>query len=180
MAITAATVGVNRIIRSGVDGGKTLFDEGKSAVSSSSNWVQGDLIYFDTSSHILNVVSATGNAVTFVGIADNTVTSGKLVGPYTGLTLTNSAEVSPGFVGPKYGVAAQMILKTSDAFNIGDKVYLSNGGTSQTVTVTDPGDGNYIGIFVGPAAVASAASGQQGYIKIGCRYPSATGTGLNF
>jgi len=178
MAITAATASVDRIVRG--DSGKTLFQSGKSATSSSSSWKQGDLLYFDTSNHIINVVSATGNAATILGIADNAVTSGKLVGPYDGLTAVDAAQVTPDFVGPKYGVVASMILKTSDAFNIGSKVYLTNGGTSQTVTVTDPSDGNYIGIFVGPAAVASAAAGQQGYILIGSRYPQATATGLNF
>lgn len=178
MAITATTSGNDRIVFG--DSGRSLFNTGKSAVTSSSNWYQGDLIYFDTSNHILNVVAATGNAATFVGIADNTVQSGKLVGPYTGLTLTNSAEVTPGFVGPKFGVVANMILNTGDNFVIGGKVYLTDTQSSQTVTITDPSDHNYIGIFVGPSAVSSAAAGQQGWCLLGARYPNATGTALYF
>lgn len=175
MAITAAAASVDRIVRG--DTGQTLFQSGKSAVSSSSTWKQGDLIAF--LSGILNKVSATGNAVTFCGIADNAVTSGKLVGPYDGLTAVDAAQVTPDFVGPKYGVVARLVLKTSDAFAVGAKVYLADGLTTQTVTSSDPGDGNYIGIFVG-ATVASAAAGQQGDVLIGARYPAATGTGLNF
>lgn len=176
MAITAATSSVDRIIRGGP--GKSIFDDGKAAISSSSSWYQGDLICFDTSAHILRVVAATGDAVTFVGIADNQVISGQLSGPYDGLTAVNAAQVTPGFTGPKYGVSAQMILKTSDAFVMGAKVYLCNVD-SQTVSSVDPGDANHVGIFVGPSAVASAAAGQQGAILIGCRYPNGTGGTLN-
>lgn len=178
MAISAAGSNADRIVRG--DNGQTLFDEGKWACDASSTWNQGDLIMFNTTAHALRRVAATGDALTCVGIADNVVTGGVLAGPYDGLTAVNAAQVSPGFVGPKFGCVASMKLKTSDALNIGNKVYLVDGGDSQTVTVTDPGDGNYIGIFVGPAAVASAAAGQQGQIKIGARFPAATGTGLNF
>lgn len=177
MAITAATAGADRIVRA--DTGQTLFDDIKSVVSSSVSWKQGDLLAFDTSAHVLKLVAATSDAVTFCGIADNYVTSGKLVGPYDGLTPVDAAQSGPSAIGPKYGVVASLKLHTGDAFNPGDKVYLSNGDDSQTVTSTDPGGSNYIGVFVG-AAVSSAASGQQGNIKIGARYPAATGTGLNF
>lgn len=168
MAITAATKNVNRIVRDGP--GKSMFEAGQYAVDSSSTWVQGDLLKFDSSAHALRVVSATGDSAAFVGIADNAVTGGKLVGPYAGLTDVNAAQATPGFAGPKYGVVANMILKTSDTFDIGDPVYLCEGGTSQTVTSTQPGSEDPIGIFVGPAAVASAAAGQNGQIRIGCHY----------
>lgn len=167
MAITAQGSNSDRIVRG--DTGKTLFDEARTAVSSSVTWNQGDLLAFDTSAHVLKVVSTTADSANFCGIADNAITSGALVGPYDGLTAVNAAQVSPGFVGPKYGVVAQLILNTSDAFNVGAKVYLCNGGTSQTVTSVDPGDGNNIGIYVGPL-VSSASAGQQGPIKLGARY----------
>lgn len=177
MAITAASSSNDRIVRR--DEGKSLFAEGKNFVASSTSWKQGDLLAFDTSNHVIKVVASTADALTFVGIADNVVTSGKLAGPYDGLTAVDAAQVSPGFIGPKFGVIAQMKLKTSDTFNPGDKVYLVDGGDSQTVTSSNPGDGNYIGIYQGPLA-SSVAAGSQGPILIGCRYPAATGTGLNF
>jgi hypothetical protein len=178
MAITASTLSVDNIVRGGP--GKSLFEDGKT-VAGSSTWNQGDLVCFDTSSHSVRVVAATGDAVTIVGVADNNVISGKLVGPYTGLTQVDAAQSSPGFVGPKYGVTARLKLHTGDAFVLGCKVYLSDGDDTQTVTSTAP-DANYIGIFVGSggSAVASAAADQLGDILIGARYPSATGTGLNF
>lgn len=172
MAITAATSAFDSIVRGGP--GASVFEDGKAACSSASTWLQGDFIYLDTSVHVLKRVAATGDAATLVGVADNSVTSGKLVGPYDGLTAVDAASVGPGFVGPKYGVISSKTLKTSDAFVIGGKVYLSNGGDTQTVTSTDPGGDLYVGIFVGPAAVASAAAGQQGQIKIIARYPGVS------
>jgi len=176
MAITAYGSNVDRIIRD--DRGVTLFQSGKSAVDASSTWNQGDLITFNTSAHALRRVASTADGLTCVGIADNVVTNGKLAGPYDGLTAVDAAQVTPDFVGPKYGVVASMVLVTSGAFHCGDKVYLQDGGDSQTVGPTG-GDSNYVGIYVG-TTIASAAAGQQGPILLGARYPAATGTGLNF
>lgn len=170
MAITAATAAYDAIVRRGP--GKSVFEDGKAATTSSSTWLQGDLICLDTSGHYLRRVAATGDYSTFVGIADNSVTSGKLAGPYDGLTAVDAVTSGPGFCGPKYGVVASLKLKTSDAFNIGDKVYLCNGSDTQTVTSTDPGSSDYIGIFQGPANVASAAAGQRGHILVVAQYPA--------
>lgn len=177
MAITASTSGYDSIVKCGP--GKTLFEEALPFVSSSITWYQGDMLCYDTSAHTLRVVAATSDAATIVGVADNTVISGQLNSPYAGLTAVNAAQTSPGIAGPKYGVVATPVLKTSDAFAPGVKVYLVNGGNTQTVSSTDPGDGNYIGIYVG-ANVASATAGQKGQVLVGARYPSATGTGLVF
>lgn len=177
MAITASTSSVDAIVRGGP--GKSLFDDGKSATGTGSTWNQGDFICYDSTLTYLRAVTATGDAVKIVGVADNAITSGQLNSPYGSLTPVNAAQVTPGFAGPKYGVTVRATLKTSDAFVLGGKVYLANGGDTQTISSSDPGDGNYIGIFVGPG-VASAAAGQTGDFLIGARYPSATGTGLNF
>lgn len=173
MAISASSLSVDNIVRGGP--GRSIFEDGKAAVGTGSTWNQGDQICFDTSLVILRAVTGTGDAATIVGVADNVVTSGKLAGPYDGLTAVNAAQVSPGFVGPKYGVTARLTLKTGDAFNIGDKVYLADGADTQTVSSTDPGDHNHVGIFVGLVAVASAAAGQTGDVLYGCRYPNGSG-----
>lgn len=172
MAITAATSSSNNIVRKGP--GKTIFEEAKPVVSASSTWLQGEILCFDTSSHIIRRVAATGDAATLLGVADNVVTSGKLAGPYDGLTAVDAAQVSPGIVGPKYGVEVSLVLKTADAINPGDKVYLADGLSTQTVSVTDPGDHNHVGIYLG-AAIASAAAGQLITVLLGARYPAGTG-----
>lgn len=177
MSISASSGNFDAVVKSGP--GKSLFESGKNATGSGSTWHQGDLICYDTSLKYCRAVTATGDGVTFVGISDNQVISGQLNSPYAGLTPVDAAQVTPDFVGPKYGVIGRMILKTGDAFVDGGKVYLANGLDCQSVSSSDPGDGNYIGIFQGPS-VSSAAAGQLGDVLIGARYPSATGTGLNF
>jgi hypothetical protein len=175
MAITAAA-GANRIVRGGP--GKTIFEDGKS-VAGSATIPQGVLVCFDTTAHALKQVAATGDAATLVGISDVAIKSGSLVGPYDGLTAVDAAQAAVGFVGPKCGVTAALTLKTGDAFNPGAKVFLADAADSATVSVTDPGDANHVGIYVGPA-VASAAAGQTGPVLVGCRYPAGTGAALQF
>lgn len=176
MSISASTTSVDSIVLGGP--GKSLFEKGQIAVNSSiSTWNQGDLICFDSGALGLRPVSATGDGLTIVGIADNVVVSGKLAGPYDGLTAVNAAQSTPGFVGPKYGVVARMKLHLGDAFTMGCKVYLSNGDDCQTVSVTNPGDGNYVGIFQ-DLPVASAVAGQTAACLLGARYPAAAATSL--
>lgn len=163
MAITAATTGKNRVYRS--DNPFHIFPGAKGGLDATVNWQQGDLLYIDTSAHLIKVVAATGNAATFLGIANNTVVAGKLQNPYGTLTLTAAAEAIADIEGPVAGIVALMILKTGDTFNFGSHVYLADGQNSQTVTSVDPGDGNYIGTFQG-TAVASAAAGQEGPCRI--------------
>lgn len=180
MAITAATSSSNRI-KVSVQA-KTMFNDGQIAAGTNS-WKQGELLCYDTSAHTLRVVAATTDAETLVGISDNEVKSGKIAGPYDGLTAVDGAQSGPKFAGPKFGVLASLTLKAGDAFRPGDKVYLVDGADTSTVSITDPGltghTGNYVGIFQG-ALVASAAAGQQGDVLVGCRYPSPNQADLHF
>jgi len=177
MAITAGTIAKDRTYRS--DDVKALFEPGVNFLSTSVTFKQGDLLCYDTAAHVLKLVAATGDAATIIGVAQESVTAGVLVGPYTGLSDPTSVALPQAIVGPFYGLTASMILNTGDAFNPGIKVYLVDATNSQTVGVTDPGDGNYVGLYVGPV-IASATAGQEGQIKIGCRYPAATGAALQF
>jgi hypothetical protein len=181
MSISASSGNNDLIVRGGP--GESLFEDGRAAVvvgSTAATWNQGDLMCFDTGALTLRPVSATGDGVTFVGVADNAVTNGQLNSPYQGLTPVDASQKGPGFVGPKYGVTARLLLHVGDSFTIGAKVYLSNGDNTQTVTVTDPGDHNYVGIFVGLVPVTSAVAGQTGDILIGARYPFGTGAQVIF
>lgn len=159
MAISASTTATNRVFREVRV--SSLFMSAKNAISSAVSWNQGDLLYLDTSAHLIKVVAATGNAATILGVAVNTVISGKLQGPYAGLTAVNAAEAIADLAGPVFGVEALMILNTGDAFVTGGKVYLCNA-TAQTVSSTDPSDANFIGYFTG--AATTAAAGQQGTV----------------
>lgn len=164
----SATTASDRIVRGGP--GKSLFDD-CSNVTAGVTWNQGDLIAFDTSAHKLKVVTAQTDAANIVGIADNTIVSGKLAGPYDGLAGNNTASIGPLFSGPKYGVVASLKLLSGDAFTTGCPVYLTTASDAQTVTVTAPSTNDPIGIYQGPAVTAS--SGSVGPVLIGCRYPNA-------
>ena len=131
---------------------------------------------YDTGTQLIRAVAATTDAATFIGVAQVAVNAGVLVGPYTGLT--NVTPAPSQFVGPWYSITASMILNTGDSFTPGCKVYLVDGTNCQTVGVTNPGDGNFIGLYDGPAVTAVA--GQTGPVKIGCRYPNATGGAISF
>src|SRR5271166_5523247 len=181
MSISASTMASDNIIRDSSNPGRSIFEDGKAATTTAvGTWNQGDLIAFDVGQLSLRAVTATGDAVTFVGVADNSVTLGQLNSPYQGLTPVNAAQVTPGFVGPMYSVSARLNIHLGDSLNIGQKVYLSNGDTAQYVTATDPGDHNYVGIFVGLKPIVSAVAGQNGDILIGARYPRPTGADLIF
>lgn len=176
MSITAATTSKDRVYRS--DAIKAMFESALPLLSSAVTFNQGDHCYLDTSGHLIKRVGVTGDAATYLGVAVVAVASGVLVSPYQGLATSASAAPMDA-AGPQYGGVFSMVLATGDALTPGAKVYLLDGGTSQQVTVTDPGDHNYVGLYVG-STIASAAAGQEGQIKIGCRYPAATGAALMF
>lgn len=163
----SATTPANRIVRQGP--GKSLFEDCSQVVGTAS-WNQGDLICIDSSTHLLRAVSGQTDAVSICGIADNTIVSGKLSGPYDGLAGNNAAAGGPQFAGPKYGVVASMKLLSGDAFVHGQPVYLTTAGDAQTVTITAPSTNDPIGIYQGPSLTAGSAS--VGPVLIGSRYPN--------
>lgn len=169
MAITASTSSYNAISRKG--SGNSVFESAKNVLSSSVSYNQGDILAFDTSAKVLKVVSTTADSANVLGVADNVVVSGKLVGPYTGLTAVDAAEAIGDVAGPRYGVEALMKVHTGASLTPGCKLYLSDGDDSQTLAVTDPGDGNYIGIYQGVAV--TAAAGARYPVLIGARYGAA-------
>lgn len=162
MAITASTSAKNRVTRANER--KSFFESAKAVISSAVSWNQGDLLYFDDAANLIKVVAATGNAATFLGIAENTVVSGKLQGPYAGLTAVTAAEAIADLVGPSFGVEAALKLKAADVFSPGDKVFLADAQDSQTVSVTDPGDANFIGFYQDSSK--TAAAGDEGTILL--------------
>lgn len=169
MAITAGTVNKDRVYRGG-GSAKSVFESGLPYVGSGSTFKQGSFMCYDTGTNLIRPVVATADAATLVGISPVAVTSGKLVGPYDGLTDTNAAQAPQDFRGPIAGFTAKMILKNGDAFLPGLKVYLADGLDDQTVSVTDPGDHNYVGFYDGPAFTPGAA-GLEGPVHIIARYP---------
>lgn len=161
-----ATSPVNNIVRG--SNAKSVFASAKAVLTSAVSFNQGDMIALDTTNHRLKAVTATTDAANFLGIAPLTVVSGIVKSPYT--TAVDASMAIESMSGPLYSVDASLILKTGDAFNPGDLVYIS-AVDAQTVTVTAPASPNdlAIGVFA-DAAVSSAAAGQKALIHVGARY----------
>jgi hypothetical protein len=166
-----ATIAINNIVRSVRPG--AVFESAKSVITTAVSYNQGDLICFDDTNNRLKAVALTADAATILGVAIQTIVSGKVVGPYSGTAVDASVALSD-LKGPVYGVVASLKLKVGDSFAPGDKVYVTVTD-AQTVTVTDPGDANHIGIYQG--AAVTAAAGSKGDIMVGNRFG---GTGLQF
>lgn len=165
MAITASTSYADTRVRAVAP--KSLFESALSVISSSSTWYRGDIVCFDTSSKILRVVSATTDSANVCGMAKQSISSGKPISPYQG-TAVDAAVAIQDIAGPEYGTVWGLKVKTGDSLVKGCKVYLADGQDSQTVTVSDPGDGNHIGIYQG--GTATAAAGVRYPVLVGARY----------
>lgn len=162
-----ATTSRNNITRSVRPG--SMFESALALISTAISWNQGDLLYLDTTNHLIKAMTSDANGATVLGVARNTIVSGKLISPYQG-TAVDSAQAISDVSGPQYGVIANLKLKSGDTFNPGDAVY----GTStdaQTVSATGT---NKIGYFQDAQIVAT--SGSTGNVMLGANI----GAGLQF
>jgi hypothetical protein len=155
--------GVNRIVRT--ISGNTRFPSAVKDISASSTWNQGDLLIWDSSAHIIRLPVSEAEGASMLGISQQTLVAGKLPIPY--VTDVDASRAITDIPGPQFGVVASLVLKTGDALNPGDLVYLN------------PADGAYhvqaagtkaIGLYAG-AAIASAFAGQLIEVLVGCRFP---------
>jgi len=161
-----ASLSDNIIVRSIRPG--AVFEDIQNMVNSSISINQGDLCFLDTATHL--VKPTTGGATEgakILGISPVKIVSGLIPSPYQG-TAVDASQKATSIPGPVYGVVGKLTLKTGDAFNPGDQVYVT-ATDAQTVSVT--ANGSSIGVFVG-VAVASATAGQKGEVHVGSRYPS--------
>lgn len=149
-----ATTAKNRILKTVNQ--RAIFDAAANGISSAVTFNQGDLLYLDTTAHLLKALDSNAHAATFAGIARVSVVAGKLASPYS--TSTDASEAAGGIPGPVDGVVAKMIAKTGDVFNFGDSVYFDTD--AQHVTSTAPMSPNAVGVYVGPTAV-TATAGQE-------------------
>jgi hypothetical protein len=155
-----ATLAKNRITRSVRPG--SIFESALSLISSAISWNQGDLLYLDTTNHLIKPVTGDTDALTILGIARNTILNGAVKGPYDGLAdLPTSGIVE--VAGPQFGVVAYMKLKTGDVFVAGQSIYASSVD-AQTVSASGT---NVVGIFQDSGLTAAASS--QGNVLIGAK-----------
>jgi hypothetical protein len=171
-AITSAGVSVDRVYRGGA-AAKSIFEAGLPGVQvGTPTFNQGDLMCYDSSVPGIRAVTSTADGANILGISPVSVVAGKLAGPYDGLTATNAAQAAQDFRGPISGFEASMKLNSGDAFTFGCKVYLVDGGDTQTVTITDTlTSGYFVGYYTGPA-FTPATAGLTGPIHLVARFPS--------
>lgn len=158
------TVAINNIVRGGSQS-KSMFESALPLLDSTVSYNQGDILVYDTVNNVLKAATGTDGAHV-LGVAVNTVVSGLPKQVYTG-TAVDSSTGESDLAGPQYSVVCSLYLTSGDAFVPGSAVYI--GADAQTVTITDPGSSDSIGVFVGPA-VTPAASGTKGDVRVGCRY----------
>lgn len=163
-----ATFARNNIVRT-VNLG-SIFEDATQLIDSTVSFNQGDLLYLDTSGHLIKPIGAVAaNSQTFLGVAIVTVVSGKIKSPYT--TDVDASLGKSAVPGPSYGVVANLTLKTGDSINPGDLVYPSFTD-DQTVTSSSV-SGVSIGVYQGKA-LSSVASGTTIDVLLGHRYPGNT------
>ena len=162
-----ATTPKNNITRSVRPG--SIFESALALISSAVSFNQGDLLYLDATNHLIKPVTGDADGATVLGIARNTVVSGKLISSYSG-TAVDASQAIEDVAGPQFGIIAKLKLKSGDAFVPGGAVYASSTD-AQTVSSTGT---NKIGIF--QDASITASSGSQGNVLVGCNL----GSGIEF
>lgn len=165
------TIAVNNIVRSVAP--KSKFESALPVLSTAVSYNQGDLIAFNTSSKIL-AVATTGNMANLLGVARQTIVNGVAQSPYQGTAVDASQGISD-LAGPVYGVVAFFKTTVGDSYTPGAAVYM--GADAQTVTVTDPGSNDSIGIYQGRAL--TGAAGVTADVLVGSRYLSG-GNSIQF
>jgi hypothetical protein len=156
--------GVNKIVRD--LGKKSVFPDATAEISSAVSFNQGDLLVFNDTTNLLKVPAAEAEGLTFLGIAEVTIVSGKLASPY--VTDVDAAQAISSIPGPVYNVVADLVAKTGDAFNPGDLVYLDPATGTRGVSSTGT---KAIGVYQGKA-IGSASAGQEIEVLLGTRFPA--------
>lgn len=123
-------------------------------VSSACTWNQGDILFYDTATNLVKPVASDANGATCMGVAVNTVISGKPAPVYQG-TAVDAAVSAQSLAGPVFGCEVKLKLKTGDSFTPGAAIYATSVD-AQTVSVSGT---NAIGFYVGPAVTGAGADG---------------------
>lgn len=158
-----ATTAQNNIVKSVAP--KSVFPDASQLITSAINYNQGDLLYLDTTNHLIKALDSDAHAANLLGVAMDTVVKGIIQRPYT--TAVDGSAAAGAIQGPVYGVVASFTIHTGDAVNPGDLVYA--GADAQTVT-TASGNSHAVGVYQG-ATIASAAAGTKINCLVGSQYP---------
>lgn len=156
--------GVNKIIRS--VNPVSVFPSARSQTDATVTYLQGDLLCL--LSGLIQKPSAEADGATFLGIASESITLGKLASPYSG-TAVDSAQAITDIPGPVAGVVARVLLKSGDSLVAGGLVYLDPVTGSRNVQAAGT---KAIGVYQGAAVTAGASTEVE--VLLGHRFPGDT------
>lgn len=149
---------------------KMIFPDIKGLLASSADIDAGDLVVFNDTTNKIEKPAAEADASTFVGVMPISVRSGKMVGPYTGLTDVDAAVAAGAMLGPQYGDVHACILKSGDTLAAGDRVYLDPTVGPRVVAAAGT---KSIGVYQGNAAVTGDGT-LEIEVLFGSRFPNDT------
>ena len=140
-------------------------------LAASVSFNQGDLLFMDTTNHIVNKLVGETDGLTFLGIASATVVSGLLPASY--VTDVDASLKTPSIPGPTFGDEYEVLLKSGDTVHAGDAVYADPVSSSRGVQASGT---KIIGVYTGAqgASVTGATGGTAIWCKLGARYPGDT------
>lgn len=147
---------------------KTVMEDASKFVSSAISFNQGDLLYLDTTNHLIKHLAAETDAVTFVGIAPVTIVSGLYPSIYN--TDVDASLKTPALPGPEYGDVHRVNLKAGDAVTPGVALFADPASGNRNVSITGT---KQIGVYQGKALTAPAG-GVDVEMLVGCRFPNDT------
>jgi len=101
-------------------------------LSSAISFNQGDLLYLDTTAHLVKKITVETQSATFLGVAPVTIVSGKYPSAYN--TDVDASVGIPAVPGPEYGSVYECLLKAGDAIVPGQKVYADPATAGNGVT----------------------------------------------
>ena len=145
---------------------KTIFPDIKNMLAASQTHEYCDFLIFDTTGNYIRKPTTEAECVTFVGVAQADIVSGKLKPVYQG-TDVDASVANGGIAGPVYGVEVKCVVKTGDTIEIGDLVYFDPATGARAVTVTGT---KAIGVAL--EGVTAAAAGSEIKVHIGARFPA--------
>lgn len=160
MAVQSNTMQLNVSTRS-------LFPNAHALISSAISFVQGDLLYLDTTAHLIKKITVETQSATFLGVAPVTVVSG--VYPKAYVTDVDASVGIPAIPGPQYGSVFTCKLKAGDAIVPGQLVYADPGTAGNGVSVTVGTES--IGIYQGAALTAATGGTDIGVLINQCYVP---------
>lgn len=147
---------------------KTVVEDASKFVSSAISFDQGDLLYMDTTNHLIKKLAAETDGATFLGIAPVTIVSGKYPSVYN--TAVDASVGTPALPGPEYGDVHKVLIKAGEVLTPGCALYADPATGSRNVQASGT---KQVGVYQG-AAQTVPTGGATIEMLVGCRFPNDT------